>query len=177
MASRDKELLVKELTNRFQQAKVLIVTKIKGLGAMEVNQLRRKLDAHSGQYLVVKNRLAKLALKDSNLSEGLGLIEGSVGIVISKESPESISKPLVDFGKKHPALNICGALTGAKLLSSDYVKTIAALPSREVLLASVLRGLNAPVSGLVSTLSRIIRKFVSVVDKIKEKKEKNEIKS
>ncbi|MEA3328285.1 MAG: 50S ribosomal protein L10 [Candidatus Omnitrophota bacterium] len=172
MASFDKELLVKELTSRFQQAEVLIFTKINRLSAMEMNQLRRKLNTQAGQYLVVKNRLAELALKNSNLSKGLDLIEDSVGIAISKESPESIFKSLVDFNKDHPALDICGALTGEKLLSSDCVKAIAALPSREVLLASVVRGLNAPVNGLVNALSQVIRKFVIVLDKIRKKQEK-----
>jgi large subunit ribosomal protein L10 len=79
---------------------------------------------------------------------------------------------LVDFTKVHPALNIYGALTGTKLVSSDYIRDMAALPSREVLLTSVVRGLNAPLGGLVNVLSQVIKGFVIVVDKIREKKEK-----
>ncbi|MEA3560157.1 MAG: 50S ribosomal protein L10, partial [Candidatus Omnitrophota bacterium] len=164
--------IIGELTNRFQRVKTLIFTGFNGLSAMEMNELRRKFDEQSGQYLVVKNRLAKLALEKTNLSKGLDLVKGSVGIAISGESPEGAAKFLVDFSKKHQALNIYGALLDAELFSGDYIKTMAALPSRKVLLAGVAGGLNAPLSGLVNTLNEVIRKFVSIVDKIKEKKEK-----
>ena len=171
MAGYEKELMAKELKDKFQGAEFLIVTSFKGLSAIELNELRRKLDSHSAEYLVIKNRIARLVLKETDLSECVGLVDGSVGLTIGRQPPEGISKILFNFVKAHQALVIRGGLTEGGLVSADYIKEMASLPSRDVLLATVVRGMNAPISGLVNTLSQVIKKFVIVIDKVREKKE------
>ena len=176
MASYDKQVMSKELKDRFQDTAFLIVTSFKGLSAIEMHELRRRLDSHSSEYLVIKNRIARLTLKTcrptgrgTDLSKCVGLIDGPVGLTIGKESPEGICKLLVNFIKSHESLVIRGGLIEEGLVSTDYIKELASLPTRDVLLASVVRGLNAPIGGLVNTLNQVIKNFVIVIDKVREK--------
>ena len=176
MASFDKELMTKELKDKFQDAAFLIVTSFKGLSAIEMHGLRRKLDSHSCEYLVIKNRIARLVLKSclptgrgTDLSKSVGLIDGSVGLTLGGLSPEDISKLLVNFIKSHESLVIRGGLFEEGLVSAGYIKELASLPTRDVLLATVVMALNAPISGLVNTLDQVIKKFVIVIDKVREK--------
>jgi len=97
------------------------------------------------------------------------LIDGSVGMTIGKLSPEGASKLLVNFIKSHESLAIRGGMFEEGLVSADYINELASLPTRDVLLATVLRGLNAPVTSLVNTLDQVIKKFVIVIDKVREK--------
>lgn len=176
MASYDKELMTKELKDKFQDAAFLIVTSFKGLSAIEMSELRRRLDLHSSEYLVIKNRIARLVLKSSlstgretDLSKCVGLIDGPVGLTIGRRSPEGVSKLLINFIKSHGSLVIRGGLLEEGLVSTDYIKELASLPTRDVLLATVVRGLNAPIGGLVNILNQVIKKFVIVIDKVREK--------
>lgn len=176
MASYDKELMTKELKNKFQDAAFLIVTSFNKLTAIDMHELRRKLDSHSCEYFVVKNRIARLVLKSCSpkgkgmdLSKCAGLIDGSVGMTIGKLSPEGASKLLVNFIKSHESLAIRGGMFEEGLVSAGYINELASLPTRDVLLATVLRGLNAPVTSLVNTLDQVIKKFVIVIDKVREK--------
>jgi len=176
MASYDKELMTKELKNKFQDAAFLIVTSFKGLSAIDMHELRRRLDSHSCEYLVIKNRIARLVLKSclptgkgADLSKSVGLINGSVGLTIGRESPEGVSKFLFNFIKSHESLVIRGGLFEEGLVSGEYINELASLPTRDVLLATVVRTLNAPIGGLVNTLDQVIKKFVIVIDKVREK--------
>jgi len=176
MASYDKELMTKELKDKFQDAAFLIVTSFKGLSAIEMNELRRRLDSHSSEYLVIKNRIARSVLKSwlptgrgMDLSKCVGLIDGPVGLTVGRLSPEGVSKLLINFIKSHESLVIRGGLIEEGLVSTDYIKELASLPTRDVLLATVVRGLNAPIGGLVNTLNQVIKKFVIVIDKVREK--------
>ena len=176
MASYDKELMAKELKDKFQDSSFLIVTSFNKLGAIDMHELRRKLDSHSCEYLVVKNRVARLVLKSCSpagkgmdLSKCAGLIDGSVGLTIGKRSPEDVSKLLVNFIKSRESLVIRGGLFEEGLVSAGYIKELASLPTRDVLLANVVRALNAPITSLVNTLDQVIKKFVIVIDKVREK--------
>ncbi len=175
MASYDKELMAKELKDKFQDAAFLIITSFNKLAAIDMHELRRKLDSHSCEYLVIKNRIARLVLKSCSpkgrmdLSKCAGLIDGSVGMTIGKQSPEGVSKLLVNFIKSHESLTIRGGMFEEGLVSAGYINELASLPTRDVLLANVVRGLNAPVTSLVNALDQVIKKFVIVIDKVREK--------
>ena len=176
MASYDKELMAKELKDKFQDAAFLIITSFNKLAAIDMHELRRKLDSHSCEYLVIKNRIARLVLKSCSpkgkgmdLSKCAGLIDGSVGLTLGSRSPENVSKLLVNFIKSHESLTIRGGLFEEGLVSAGYINELASLPTRDVLLANVVRGLNAPVTSLVNALDQVIKKFVIVIDKVREK--------
>jgi len=172
VALETKKLMIKEITSRLSGAETLIVTRYKGLSAQDINKLRKELKRLSAEYMVVKDSMAKKALKDGNSNRISEYIQGEVGIVVHNKDLSDISKALVKFAKDHEPLKICGGFAGGELLSDQDIAAIAALPSREVLLAKLANILNSPVQGLAVCLNGIICKLLYALNAVKEKKEK-----
>jgi large subunit ribosomal protein L10 len=126
----------------------------------------------TGEYLVVKDSIAKKALKDSVNSVIIEFIQGEVGIVVHKSDSSTISKMLVKFSKEHEPLKICGGFADGAVLSIKDIIAIAALPSREAILTRLAVVLNSPIQGLAVSLNGIICKLAYALNAVKEKKEK-----
>ena len=167
-----KEFMVKGLAEDFASDKNLFITGFWGLGAHDLGGLRCSLKNVSSKYLVVKNSIAKRALKESKLDDLLSSIEGGVGIAFGGKDPVTTIKTLVDFGKSHKALDIRAGYLDGKLLDKSQIKQIAMLPSREELLTKLVWTMNSPVSGFVNVLAGVLRSFIYVVKAYKEKLEK-----
>ena len=172
VALETKKLMIKEITSRLASAETLIVTRYKGLNAQDINELRKELKKIAGEYLVVKDSMARKALKDSVNNGIIGLIQNEVGIAVHKNDPSIISKMLVKFSKKHEPLKICGGFADGAALSNQDIIAIASLPSREALLAKLANVLNSPIHGLAVSLNGIICKLVYALNAVKEKKRK-----
>ena len=132
-----------------------------------------KLRGTKARYFVVKNTLGQKALERANLKEMMGHIEGACGIAFASGDPVSPSKVLMDFAKENENFKVQAGYMQGKMMTADQVKVLASLPSREVLLAKVLGGMQAPISGFVNVLSGTLRKLVNVVDAIQKKKSQN----
>ncbi|MBU4311345.1 MAG: 50S ribosomal protein L10 [Candidatus Omnitrophica bacterium] len=168
-----KKKMADETFSRVKDADILIVTNYNGLSAQDMNMLRRELREISAEYLVVKDSIAKRAIGKGQNSGIAEMIEGETGIAIDKKGdPTCISKVLVKFAKDHNFLKIHGGIIKGDLISKDDVKQLAALPSREVLLAKLANVLNAPIQGLAGALNAIICKLVYALNAVKDKKDK-----
>lgn len=168
-----KKLMVKEISERLNNVETLIVTSYKGLSSQDLNNLRKELREVFGEYIVVKDSMAKKAILEGSNKTVADLIEGEVGIAIdTKEDPAQISKVLTKFSKESEALKIRGGIMNGKLLSVQDIKTLAMLPSREALLGILANVLNAPIQGLAGVLNAIICKVLYALNAVKDKKEK-----
>lgn len=172
VALETKKSMVKEITSSLAGADTLIVTRYKGLGAQDINGLRKELKMIAGEYLVVKDSIARKALKEG-VNNGIAeFIQGEIGIVLHKNDPSIVSKILVKFSKDHEPFKICGGFTGGEVVSKQDIIAIASLPSREVLLTKLANVLNSPIQGLAVSLNGIICKLAYALNAVKEKKEK-----
>ncbi len=171
-----KKLMTEELAATLKKARLLVVTNYKGLSSQDLNELRKALrDAEAG-YLVVKTSMAKRALTETSQKKILDMMSGEVGIAFDeREDPSFISKTLMKFAKDHEVLKICGGTVGEDVLTEEDIKSIAALPSREVLLGKLANVLNAPMQGLAGALNQILSKIVYALNAVKEKKEKEPV--
>ena len=168
-----KKLMVKEIGDKLNSVETLIVTSYKGLSSQDLNNLRKELREVSGDYLVVKDSMAKKAMSEGSNKSVVDLIKGEVGIAIdSKEDPTQISKVLTKFSKESEALKIRGGIMNGKLLSIQDIKALATLPSREALLGILANVLNAPIQSLAGALNAIICKVLYALKAVKDKKEK-----
>lgn len=172
MATKEKELLVKELTEKLKDTSAVVVTEYQGLTVAELSELRAKLRAIKCEYTVVKNTLGRIALKNIGLDEFTGNLGGPTAIAIQKGDPVGAAKALLDFSKDHAKLKIKTGLLGTKVMSVAEIKALAALPSREVLIAKVLGTMQAPISGLVNVMQGNIRNVVYVLEAVKNQKAK-----
>lgn len=165
-----KKLMVEEIKEKLKSSFNLFTTSYSGIAVSEQEQLRRKLKANQALMFIVKNRIANLAFKQLKHENLAALLQGSTAITIAGEDALSVSKTLVDLAGKSENFKVLGAYIDGQLLDSNLVKKLAAIPSKETLLAQVVGGIKSPIQGLVNTLSGTIKKFIVVIDKIREKK-------
>ncbi len=173
LAKECKKIMVKEVAQKLGASSGLFLTDATGLPNKEMEDLRRKLKTAKADYLVVKNSICRLALHELKLNQFDSLLVGTTGIGIFSDDPVSSSKVLVNFSREHKTLKIKGAILDGTLLTPETINELAALPSREVILARVLGGMKAPITNFVNLLQANIRNLVNVLNGLSKKKEEN----
>ena len=168
-----KEIMVKDLAGRFASDRNIFITSFWGLGADDLNKLRTSLRKISSRYTVVKNSIAKRALKASKMEDLLDSIEGGVGIAFGGKDPVNTIKALAVFAKAHDALQIRTGYLDGSVLDKVAIKLSSLLPSRQELITKLVLTINAPITGFVNVLAGTLRSFVYVVKAYKEKLEKD----
>lgn len=166
---QEKHEAVEKLTHLLANSSASILTDYRGLKVAEITELRRKLRDLGAEYRVVKNTLTARAAKSAGI-EGLEQwLEGPVAIAFGTQDPAAVAKALNDFARTHKVFAIKAGVLEGQVIGPESVQALAALPSREELLARVVGGFQAPISGLVSVLQGNIRQLVYVVNAIQEK--------
>ena len=171
MKKEDKKLIAENLKERFSKSKVVIVTDYKGLDVMAINALRRKLREADIEYQVAKNTLLIRASEGTDVALVKDHFVGPSAIAISYEDPVAPAKVLTDFAKENEKLEIKAGVMGNNLLDIADIKSLAALPSREVLLGQVLSAMNGVPTGFVRVLNGVTGNFLNVLNAIKDQKE------
>jgi len=171
LARMCKEKMVDEIVTKMTKRPNFVMTTYMGSSVSDLEALRRDLKKSSSNYFVVKNSILKVAFDKLKLQEESAKIESGMGISLSGDDIISTCKTLVSFSKTHEKFKIKGAIIDGKSVSIDKVKALAALPAKNVLLAQVVGGIKAPISGFVNILGGVLRKFVNVVDAIKSAKQ------
>jgi large subunit ribosomal protein L10 len=171
MAHLSKEYMVKQITDRFKNSSGLIVTNFDKVGVVEIDSLRRKLEQNSSGLIVTKNTLIKKVLADLKWDGVTKYVEGATGVAFYQDDPVSVAKTLFDFSKDHESFKVRGGLVDGELVDETQTKALSELPSREVLLATVVNRMKSPISGFVNVLSGSIRGLVNVLKQISENKE------
>ena len=165
-----KETSEKVIKTNLKDSNAVFIIKYSGLSGPSLSSLRQNLKKTDARLFVVKNSIARHAIKDSGLDLVLGKVEGPCGFIFVKDEPVGASKVLCDFFKEHEQLKLEGGFLNDKLLEKKDIESLAKLPSKEVLRAQVVGALNSPISGIVYVLSGTLRKFVYCLDQIKNKK-------
>lgn len=165
-----KQEVVGKLTERLNSASAGVVCDYKGITVQKDTQLRRDLRAAGIEYTVVKNTILLRAAKQSGLSALEPILTGTTVLATSTD-PVSSAKLLTAFSEKSKgAFKIKGGFVEGKVIDADGVSALAKLPPREVLIAQVLGGFNAPITGFVNVLNANIRGLVVALNAIAEKK-------
>jgi large subunit ribosomal protein L10 len=145
------------------------IVKYSGLSGPELNALRLSLRDAKSELFVVKNTIARRALKEIG-KEGLTkTVDGPCGFVFAPE-PVGTSKVLFNFSKDHGELILEGGVLNDGIIDSAQVVALAKLPSREVLLAQAVGAIKSPITGLVMVLKGNLRKLVFALEQIRAKK-------
>ena len=167
-----KEKMVKELLSDIKERPNFFITNYMGSSVSDLETVRKSLRPCNSTYFVVKNSILNVVLEQLKIEEAKKLVTSGVGVSLSGEDIIATTKALAGFAKTHEKFKISGAYIDGKLIDADKVKMMASLPSKEVLLAQVVGGIKAPITGFVMVLSGVIRKFVYAVDAVKAAKEK-----
>ncbi|RGS71332.1 MULTISPECIES: 50S ribosomal protein L10 [unclassified Mitsuokella] len=171
-----KQAVVAQLKEQLESAKGVVLTSYKGLTVAQDTELRRELREAGVSYHVVKNTMMRIAAKEAGL-EGIDEhLEGTTAFAFSTEDAVAPAKVICGFMKKNKLeeaeiLTVKVGVVEGKVIGVDEVKALAALPSREELIAKLLGSMNAPISNTVNVLQGVIRNAVYVLDAVRAQKE------
>lgn len=172
MKLNDKKRIAQELKERFEKSSIVILTDYKGMDVEAINQLRRKLREAEVEYKVVKNSLLVRASDGNDVSLIKDSFKGPSAVALSYDDPVAPAKVLTDFAKENKNLEIKIGVLDGKIIDLIGIKALSSLPSKEVLLGQVLSAMNAVPTSLVTALSDIPKRFVNVLQAVKDQKEK-----
>ncbi|PKL72544.1 50S ribosomal protein L10 [Candidatus Kuenenbacteria bacterium HGW-Kuenenbacteria-1] len=165
-----KQETIKQLSDKLSQMKSMVFINYYGLKVIELQKLRKLCKEQKIDFLVTKKKLFKLCLEKNNLNNiASKKLEKELGIIFSYEDEIAPAKILKDFQKEHKILKISGGILERNFIEPNEILKLAQLPSKQELIAMVVKGINAPISGFVNVLAGNLRNFVCVLQAIKEK--------
>lgn len=169
MDRQEKIETVSEFQGKFSNATVAIVTEYRGLSVGKMTQLRRDIRSVMGEYRIVKNSLARLALEDTAYRSLDKFLQGPNGWVLGYEDPVSLSKALIKFAEQNEALVIKAGVVEGELLDRAAVGELAKMPSRPELQAKLLSLMQAPAVQLLRTMQEPGAELVRLMEALRKK--------
>ena len=157
-----KKALVSGLHTVFKNTGVVVVAHNTGMVAAQSAEFRRKVKEAGGTVKVAKNKLAQIALKDTDAEQLSGLMKGPTILAFSKD-PIAAAKAAVTYAKGNDKLVILGGAMGKTILDAKGVKALAELPSLDELRAKLIGLLNAPATKIARTVKEPGAKLARVI--------------
>lgn len=167
-----KQQIVEEIKEKIQKSKSIVLAEFKGMTVLEDTKLRNDFRENDIEYKVYKNTMIKRAFNELNFTEFDESLKGTTAVAFSYKDEVAPAKIVCDNAKdlKNKISAKCGLVSG-QYMDNEQIKQLAALPSKEILLAKMLGSLNAPVTNLAGVLSATLRGLVIALKAVQEKKE------
>jgi large subunit ribosomal protein L10 len=175
MPRPEKVSAVQEIAGRFTNAEAALLTEYRGLHVSDIAEVRNALRAADADYKVLKNTLARIAVRDVGLDELVGMLEGPTAIAFCHGDAVAAAKALDEASRKFPVLVIKGGVLQGKVIGGDQAQRLAALESREIQLGKIARLVNTPLQQMVNVLAAPLRDLGSMLAQVVAKKESGEL--
>ncbi len=168
MDRAQKEKVVEELGQIFESSGVVVVAHYTGMTVAEMQDLRAKMREAGGSVRVAKNRLAKIALEGKPCASIGDLLTGMTVLTYS-EDPVAAAKVSEDFAKGNQKFQILGGAMGASVLDRAGVTAVAALPSREELIAQIASCIGAPAANIAGAIGAPASNIAGILSTLEER--------
>lgn len=165
-----KQEKIEEIKSKLEKAKVAIITEYKGMTVEEIQNLRRELQKVSGDYMVTKNTLAKIALKGTEFEVLNDTFKGPIAVAFGFEDQAAPAKVLAKFIKEKKKGVVVAAALDGQLLSAEQTKALADIPSKEELYAKMLGCVNSPATGIAGAVNAVMSSLVRAIDAVAKQK-------
>jgi large subunit ribosomal protein L10 len=173
MPTEAKRETVSELRDELANARTLIVSEYRGLKVKEIAEIRRALSKQDVKYRIVKNRLLRIAAGDSVGAALSPLLVGPTAIAFGNDAAGTAKAVLDATRPYNRVVRITGGVLGDRAIGADDVTRLATLPPREVLLAKLAGGMQAPVSTLAGLFAAPLRNLGYALQQVAEQKARN----
>ena len=170
LSRSQKDDLVGRYSDGLAAAPHALLVSYKGITVPEVTDLRTRIRDTGGNYEVVKNTLALIAVEGKDMGKLKEHFVGPTAVAYHAEDPVGLAKALNEFTKAVPTVEIKAGIVEGQLVSADQVQDIANLPSKEELLVKLLFLLQSPVTRFVRGLAALPRSVVIALDQIAKNK-------
>ena len=151
MNKQQKQTYISEMTAQFENSEAVLVTHYQGLNVKQLDELRKQMRKHGIQFKITKNRITKLALKNSKCKDLINLFTGPTAIALSADAIIS-AKLLTKFSKENKNLKILGGIMGKEILDIAGVANVATLPTLDEARAKIVGILRSPAQKIASIL-------------------------
>ena len=166
---QQKQEYVEQLAEKLKNSVAGVIVSYMGITVADDTALRRKLREAGVEYAVVKNSMLRRAADKVGLDGLDNVLEGSTALALSPTDHVAAAKILSEYAEKSKTFEIKAGYVEGKVIDAAGVAELAKMPPKEVLVAKVLGGLNAPISGFVNVLNGNIRGLVVALNAIAEK--------
>jgi large subunit ribosomal protein L10 len=171
MARPDKVQAVEDIQRRFEDAQAALLTDYRGLSVTEMAELRGTLREAEAEYKVLKNTLARIAVRNVGLEELVAMLEGPTAIAFCRGDAVQAAKALDDAARRWPVLSLKGGVLRGKVIDGGQARELASLEPREVQLARIAMMMNSPAQQTASVLSALLRNLGSMLAQVVTRKE------
>lgn len=171
MAKKEKKDIVDDLTGMLSASQSVVLADFSGLKVDDMNQLRQSLKGRAVNLRVVKNTLARIAVRQAELEDLLDYLQGPTAFVTSSTDPVEPARALAEFAQENERPKIKGILFEGEAGGPSLAERVQGLPTRDVLLGRLLSTIGSPIAGLAGTLREIIRNLVGTLVAIQSLKE------
>ncbi len=164
-----KKAIVAELAETLKTSCAGVLVDYKGITVADDTKLRKELREAGVEYFVVKNTLLSRAAKEAGVDGLDPVLEGTTALAVSKEDHIAAARILCKFAEDHKFFKVKAGFIEGRVADTNEINELAKLPSKEVLIAKTLGGLNAPISGFVTVLNGTLKGLVVALNAIAEK--------
>ena len=165
-----KAVIIEAVKARADKASFAVITDFKGMTVEELTNLRVALRNAGGEYLVVKNTLARIALTDGTHDAIKDKFHDNCGVAFGFDDPVAVAKALSDFAKQSKLFELrCASLDG-KAMDAAQIDALAKLPGKEQLLGQLLGTMNAVPTNFVSLFANMVRGLLYALKGIEDQK-------
>lgn len=169
-AIAEKRKVVEDLKEKIGRSNVLLISDYLGFSVKEITELRKRLRKEDSEMKIIKNTLIERAVTEAGYEQMKEQLKGATAVILGYKEAVAPLKVFVKFAKEIEKGSLRIGMVDKAVFGQKQLEEISKLPAKEVLIAKVIGGLQAPLYGLVNVLQGPIRKLVYALNEIKSKK-------